>query len=722
MHAVFLMKTLLFRHRYTGNFICATRCDGSDDLCEHRADEKGCSISLTLLIVVYILCGTTLVMPLMIVLGHMYKFSVNRQVSTLKLLSAKDLSMQLLKKFNKLKKCLTREKSFSRRQKLALARLLHKNSSSLIRDAVLLMSSHDLGQSVKFCSFFYDLEITYHKSEEKALACLKKDVGTNTLAAEFMRLVDRGFMVKLKLLLLRFRIIHSFMKTGLFHKAEKLFALFSIKVRFLVYYNDLIKDILVINLMLKFESIEHTRLDAMGTQIILLLLGSILVSSLANIITIMTNQTLKLSVIKKGGLCLLFPFVPAIAIFFSERLHSQRIELAHKVALMETTKNANSFLEDLDLAKSLEDRRIVWQKFLSELRRNENIFENFIQHLVLAAISFYTVSNTITVPSRQTKALVSTNGALIVASAALSMRTLTMGQLRFATMEKDGFLPTKGKIIMGLYLFLSTFFRVNAVVWFFTPALGMQNTMYHFKMGSVPLDEGLKTVAYDIQWASNKSLVITSVGYAWKPVRYYAEMTQLSLRQIYQLFLVLYFAHTIIMFGILLATSKSFASMKGSPVKKFFHVLSQYLCPTMYKDWEAIEGVDSVDNAIGVVWHELGVKLLVFTLFNAIYLVPMYLLRAKIRARNVLLSDSHFQLLDEEKQSTETVEFLCTIGPIIFLLVIPAMQILLLWLYYYHGHPWAKMWSLRRLQQKRSSEVKDEDLDEKDLFLHRLFH
>ena len=107
-------------------------------------------------------------------------------------------------------------------------------------------------------------------------------------------------------------------------------------------------------------------------------------------------------------------------------------------------------------------------RLFSELRRNENSFEQFTQAVLLITVIFLRFTHTAT--HKFPKALFSGGSVhFIVISALWSFFSMVFGYLHCVVLTKGNILPPKGKIILTIFAILSLIARLSSVILFFAP-------------------------------------------------------------------------------------------------------------------------------------------------------------------------------------------------------------------------------------------------------------
>ncbi len=153
-----------------------------------------------------------------------------------------------------------------------------------------------------------------------------------------------------------------------------------------------------------------------------------------------------------------------------------------------------------------------WMNFLAESRMNENIFEHFLQALLLLIITAHKLTNTKIVTVGCLEKLIGKDNTLrLFISAGWSIISITLGYLQYVAVMKGGFIPFLGKIILSFFIFLSCIARLFGIIVFFLPSLGLMNALMHWKMGKLETSSSFSDNIYDIHLNGS----ITSFHEVW---------------------------------------------------------------------------------------------------------------------------------------------------------------------------------------------------------------
>lgn len=151
-----------------------------------------------------------------------------------------------------------------------------------------------------------------------------------------------------------------------------------------------------------------------------------------------------------------------------------------------------------------------WNDLVARLRSNDNAFENFLQVAVLITISLLKFSSTNTVSGFQNllaglnfKDLIFTmskchstfclffqgdNLELIAIFTIISVVSIVLGSLKFYSLNKEETMTLKGKALISGFVMLSLIARIVAIIFYFSPTLGLLNLLGHWKRGKFSMD------------------------------------------------------------------------------------------------------------------------------------------------------------------------------------------------------------------------------------------
>jgi len=384
--------TFSCKHRYTGRWICAIPCDGEDDLCEDFEDED-CKSSpfLTTMFITLILLIITVIVSEPIFRKHSrynpcsddYLLSnINDRFITFVQLSFKN-TQSGNQKCGLLGKALLDSHYHNDYRKIVTNLFLNSNSKN---------QEH-------MAKTFFKIELKCHKGNiSHTLKCIKNKVGTNRQAEMVFHLIKTPtFLSKV------FKDIKKFTKFDVLEKimAEEEHLIYfkhSVMafIKILLYYTDMIKDIIFIVIPAKVLLSSLSKLSSFGTQIFCLMWISILLPWVVNFCFLLAKnpfQSFK-SQIVRVTFALLSPFAPGIGI-----LLMTRYSIKQELAKLHYRKNPTTMeIDNFSMSCEYYEKEInAWNNIVITLKLNEITFENLIQSLLLILIILlkYTQSATV---------------------------------------------------------------------------------------------------------------------------------------------------------------------------------------------------------------------------------------------------------------------------------------------------------------------------------------
>ena len=143
---------------------------------------------------------------------------------------------------------------------------------------------------------------------------------------------------------------------------------------------------------------------------------------------------------------------------------------------------------------------------------------------------------------------------IVGVSVLVSLKTSLLTNLKLVKVEKDGFVPSFGQFFIVLSNLFYTVGRVGALVLFFTPSLGLWDTMHHYKNEKIPYRDVSNKGPYN---ASGTLTTHTGDKIPWKDIGTsdvegdkldITEYTGLSLKNLYILLLLGFVVHVVVVF------------------------------------------------------------------------------------------------------------------------------------------------------------------------------
>ena len=646
-------NTFSCEHRYTGLPICAIPCDDRDDLCKGFADEVGCEGYQWWII----LLGSSLFAACLTIIFVSVDYCIDLFMFDF---DFEDMELTELTTLN--------QEVYDRtRQKPEYGYFLH--------DSILRYHINDQEELFKFCQHHFGLEMEQNDNNVKLThEYYFRVLETNTASAIFYDNVENGLF---------FRMIKSFTQHRFIrplHGYATVMLLVNMTVVFsqiLVYYQDLLKDVLLTHRIYTFLP------DLLPVILFIVTCSSIILGELANMMVILNYQPWSFKMRLFAILPPFILFVPAIIKYKIHKIGTTMKKLVKYRASRSSFQRASGKLQS-------------YRTLAVNLRNNENIMEHLPQLLVLIILILISKSMTATVPLHISSNLVPVgDDMLLVASAMISFFSLVRGQLGNAIIHKKSFVPFLGKIVLLLYFTIGTAVRVAALVLFFTPPCGLFSTLWHRKHGQMvaSTEDFLYGAIFDIDSDGSK----TMFHYLWNNEYKLDKSDQLY--YISPIFIGCTLPIMVIVHVVLIRILKKVVFYRGINLSndgwtnKILSDLNTFLCPPVHLDWEMIYRLSEGSIPIKECWRRSKIVMIAFNgillIQNMILLVPMIKLKLAIDARNNFLENA-FPPNIEEQFSTQMVNSLLfySLGGFT---ILPVISCLLTWLYYRKFHAWSKL-------------------------------
>merc|ERR1719318_2555150 len=246
----------------------------------------------------------------------------------------------------------------------------------------------------------------------------------------------------------------------------------------------------------------------------------------------------------------------------------------------------------------------------------------------------------------------------LVVSIGWSVKTCLMEHLKSKTLDKP-FMQFSSKMVVLLWAICVATKRIMVLVFFFVPAFGLLDLLYHWNYEQTPfaVSQSGKMTNKDtlyvhnsnpLPWAHLDRWIYADPEYQeWrgemKFERFktiipppYTIYTGLSLGQHFILFWVILAVHTIA-----IAFTKWFMSetyRKTSYLKKFVHALENLNFPYAFQDWDTLHGtIREHKDRLQKVTKEVTAVMAVNFIFNLLLLVPLFYTVTNIWERHEIL-------------------------------------------------------------------------------------
>ena len=345
----------------------------------------------------------------------------------------------------------------------------------------------------------------------------------------------------------------------------------------------------------------------------------------------------------------LFPLVPAMIIFSSEKAKEQRKFLENKHLKKDEEISVCLLEESRELTAYIKETRMA----LLTAKRNELSIELVIQlsvHLMMVLLSlssFPVESGLQSLFQSTTKSAVRSNATLIflIFSVVLSFKTSALTSIKIKADTKI-FLPLFPKVVLGVRYLLIFLIRIGAIVFYYAPFIGVLDIMSHNYAESIPLDYETFTYVNDTDlqeyhYWNEIELEFQSIGISQLYRVDYTDTkypqppstmlyTIISLGTAYIIFWAI-----LIIYGLVLTAIKSCLNNEfrlATFGKKFQHIVFALNMPEAFGDWDDDQDLDVAGHLIR--WWKVLVEMLVMIfaqlLFNMILLVPIWVTGMKL--------------------------------------------------------------------------------------------
>ena len=654
-------NTFSCTHRYTGKPICAIRCDGRDDLCAQFEDELNCEACLFLCDKI----SLSYQILLIVILAEIFLTTIFR---------CAEKGILLPKCFKNIFWSFDPKPSLVPIPMHSLNEINPRDDYSYQRQRPAHFLQIDIIQAKcldcpnsrqKLCRAQYDLELKYNSDDEYATDMFYfEKLETCDLSDTFFDNVDNAlFSVRLvKWLAQKFQTI-----CGFFRKVLQMIVVKTILflIHLLFYYIDFFKDVMLLATLYSFlpdkGSADKARLPI---GLFSLSLGSILLAEIANIIVVANFKSWSK---KKRFIASLFIFlVPAVIIYRIHRLELLFLNYVKKGASREQIIKTRLQLKEL---KTLQ----------AKLRTNENVLEHLPQLSVIVVLMLIKASSTITESAHLSNNLLRGSDFILISSATISLLSLVRGQLNLTILKKNGFVPLLGKAILILYYATGTVARVFAIVLFFTPSIGLMDTLHHLRLGQLP--------AYGF---GNSTHFNATHSNFWnlhykldKPEDFY----YFPKEAVYCIMILTPILH--MMLSMLLQRKIYY---RGASSPQVMEGICTLVCPPVHLDWELLfrlKGGDTISDC----WKRSKYLFLAYNILllieHLVLLMPIMVLKLAIDKRNDNLAQYFPQTVDEEL-STLRVNSLFY-GGLAGFTILPIISCGLAYAYFTRKHAWSRI-------------------------------
>ena len=444
-------------HRYTGAAICATPCDGRDDLCRNNEDERDCSLSFSFANIVLIFAAAQAFIILFCAVlwrtlarrrGRSGEFNDGPFEESLEQLTPREFANILH---------LTTD--FETWQNLSIA---YFNSQLERHGGDARKAEHSLFHELRGCSD--------GAAVLAFLDALDQDSVSNRVKVKLSRKFAPSLAVASE-------------------RLAQLKALASLVVAVSFYYSDVTKDIL---LCVRFQSSvlgwpilswDTVRNKTYPFAIFAISVLSLVVTEIFNFFVVLNDDAVvgKFSDGHRLLFSFLAPILPGMTIYAEKKLELERHRIGHE----HSEGLIAASLKHKDRLDGFNSKLLSLRSLRAKMRANENAVEHFAQLSLIVAVFLAEISSTRSVQTVASLFL-NDNVGFVAAAFAMSIFSIVRGHLNLVDFAKKGQLPITGKIILAAYFILGAVARVFAVVLFLTPLLGLFDCLALGRTATVP--------------------------------------------------------------------------------------------------------------------------------------------------------------------------------------------------------------------------------------------
>ena len=344
----------------------------------------------------------------------------------------------------------------------------------------------------------------------------------------------------------------------------------------------------------------------------------------------------------------LFPLVPGMVMFSSEKAKDQRKSLENKHQKKGEVINASVLEECRMLTAYIKETRMA----LLTYQRNELSIEIVVQLCVHLMMVFLSLSNFPVESGLQSifqsanEDISKTTLVFLIFSVVLSFKTSALTSIKIKA-ETKNFFPLISKLVLGLRYLLIFLIRVGAIVFYFGPFVGVLDIMSHHHAESIPLD--YETFNYVIEndpnqeyhyWNENeKEFQSIAISQLYRSDYNNTEYprppsstlyTVISLGSAYIIFWAMMIMYGLILTGIKYFLSNDFRS--ATVWEKLQHIVEALNIPDAFRDWDTDQDLDVAGHLSK--WWKVLIEMLVMVFaqlfFNMTLLVPIWVTGMKL--------------------------------------------------------------------------------------------
>ena len=348
----------------------------------------------------------------------------------------------------------------------------------------------------------------------------------------------------------------------------------------------------------------------------------------------------------------LFPLVPGMIMFSSEKAKDQRMSIENKYQKKGELINACVLEECKVLTLYIKETRMA----LLTAKRNELTIELVIQlsiHLTMVFLSLTrfpvkTGLQSIFQSANDDDERSNATVIFLIFSVVQSFKTSALTSIKIKADTKN-FFPLLPKLVLGIRYLLIFLIRIGAIVFYFGPFVGALDIMSHHHGESIPLDyETFKYVndtdLQEYHYWNDIELEFQSIGISqlyrsdYTDNNYPPKSPSITLYTVIPLgtaFII--FWAMLIMYGVILTIIKHILNndfRSATFWEKLQHIVEALNIPEVFGDWDTEQDLD-VAGYLKKWWKvliEMLVMILAQLIFNMTLLVPIWVTGIKLES------------------------------------------------------------------------------------------
>ena len=673
--------TFKCKHRYTNRAICATPCDGIDDMCLDYADEDNCKIPSfhELLLHVALVTLTTGIMAL----GVIFCWTKCTKVANVELqMTPKNIKLSLANK--------------QKREEKELYHAIRSNEKfgvAVQNFLLFVCNSKDITMQQEECTKLFELEVEMHEDEDGANIHIMKNIGTYDSVGRWYDLLDESISVGIETFLYH-KLPHPIYNLIRNHHVLIFTIIISNFLKITLYYTDLYKDAFLAYIIYSQVVVQPNGLIFSGsgsfpTTMLLIIVFSICATEVLNCLTLVSHPEFSTwKTITKIVSVVFSPLVPAYMIVLEAW---NEIKVA--ILINEMSELVITWENHLEGLLTDAKKNTYNFKFLAlEFRANDNSIEHFSQLTVIVLIILFSITSSPLFADFD-KVFINVGSNIVFLSALMSICSLVIGPVAYLSSRKNGFLGIVGTLILIPYYAIGAATRLFLVLLLFCPSLGIFDTMSHYTKGIMDMDKVTDLIIYQ----PDTSQTYYNLWEEEYRIKYFSQAFTMSSYVVIGITTATVILHLTTSFSLF----RPIYNHSGDGLtRQFLRGIHTLVNPPLFCDWEEFYRNSNFSMEILNAWHQskkLYAKFqALFFIEHLLFLMPMVWLKIDVERRNAVLEGSIFKPVHDEILSSNKIDLLLTLAFVVTFLA-PLLQAGLAYAYFRYGHPWNRVWRVHVL-------------------------